>query len=316
MTRSDQDSTFSVVVPTYNRATLVRRAVESVLEQSVPPREIIVVDDGSTDDTREVLESFGERIRYVRQDNAGCSAARNRGVRESDAEWIAFLDSDDTWAPEHLASMAQAIDVTSGSAELYFADSAFPSAQGEREATLWGLSEFSIDGSCELVKDGAPWVMRARQPMKLQCSVFRRELYERIGGLDEALLTREDTHFFLRAGLGNALCAVQGGGVAIGIEDLSANRLTLAYPPGDPVYLAASVRLYRDVLRHAEITRSADRAELRRRLTAARLRLARRELSQFGTCGRGLARAMLAVVTSPGAAAGMIARHLAKRLLP
>lgn len=315
MMTSNLESSFSVVLPTYNRATLVCRAVESVLAQTVPPREIIVVDDGSTDDTAEALAAFGDAIRYVRQENSGCSAARNRGVAESAAEWIAFLDSDDTWTPAHLESMTEAIVSTSGRADLYFADSVFPLEEGRPRKTLWSLSDFEIDGSCEVVDDGAPWVMRPRQPMKLQCSVFRRSLFETIGGLDEALLTREDTHFFLRAGLGHSLCAVKDGGVSIGVDDLPENRLTLAYPPGDPVYLAATVRLYRDVLRRAKIARSEDRSELRRRLTAARLRLARREMRSLRKFARGCARATFACASGPAETMRMIGRRAA-RFLP
>jgi len=93
----------SVVIPTYNRAQYVTEAVESVLAQTYTDYEIIVVDDGSTDDTHEVLQSYMSHIRYIFQENAGASAARNRGISEAKAEWIAFLDSDDVWLPQKLA---------------------------------------------------------------------------------------------------------------------------------------------------------------------------------------------------------------------
>jgi glycosyltransferase involved in cell wall biosynthesis len=88
---------YSVVIPTYNRAHCVGEAIESVLAQALPPHEIIVVDDGSTDDTPRVLAVFGDRIRVIRQENAGVSAARNAGIAAATGEWIAFLDSDDVW---------------------------------------------------------------------------------------------------------------------------------------------------------------------------------------------------------------------------
>lgn len=95
----------SVVIPTYNRARLLRRAIQSVLAQTFTDFEILIVDDGSTDDTPAVVEGFDDaRIRYLPQpENAGVSAARNRGLREARGAFIAFLDSDDTWYPHKLA---------------------------------------------------------------------------------------------------------------------------------------------------------------------------------------------------------------------
>ena len=95
-------SAVSVVIPTYNRAQLARESVESVLEQTVQPDEIIVVDDGSTDDTRETLARFGDRISLLHQANRGKSAARNAGIAAARGDWIAFLDSDDLWHPRRM----------------------------------------------------------------------------------------------------------------------------------------------------------------------------------------------------------------------
>lgn len=87
----------SVIIPTYNRAALCKRAVESVLAQTYSRVEAIVVDDGSTDDTRKVISGIDERVKYIWQENAGISAARNLGLLRSNGEYIAFLDSDDAW---------------------------------------------------------------------------------------------------------------------------------------------------------------------------------------------------------------------------
>ncbi|MGE4048347.1 MAG: glycosyltransferase, partial [Acetobacteraceae bacterium] len=98
-----QEFRVSVIIPTYNRAGLVERAVRSALEQIYPPSEIIVVDDGSRDDTQGSLKPFLDRMRYIRQDNQGVSGARNRGLAEATGNLIAFLDSDDVWEPWKLA---------------------------------------------------------------------------------------------------------------------------------------------------------------------------------------------------------------------
>lgn len=104
--KSEKIPTVSVVIPTYNRAHLVGRAIQSVLNQTYQDFEIIVVDDGSTDNTEEVVKSFNDpRIRYIRHDqNRGGSAARNTGIKMARGEYIAFQDSDDEWLPEKLES--------------------------------------------------------------------------------------------------------------------------------------------------------------------------------------------------------------------
>jgi glycosyltransferase involved in cell wall biosynthesis len=94
--------TISVIIPTYNYARYLRDAIDSVLAQTVAPLEIIVVDDGSTDDTPQVLAAYGEKIRAIHQSNLGVAAARNTGLAAARGECIAFLDSDDLWLPRKL----------------------------------------------------------------------------------------------------------------------------------------------------------------------------------------------------------------------
>ena len=93
----------SVIIPSYNCGEFVCQAVDSALAQTYPRIEVIVIDDGSTDDTRERLLPYGERIRYIYQQNRGLSAARNTGIREARGEWIALLDADDVWHPQKTA---------------------------------------------------------------------------------------------------------------------------------------------------------------------------------------------------------------------
>ena len=93
----------SVILPVYNRAIPVARAINSVLAQTYPRLELIVVDDGSTDGTRTVVRKFGSRLKLIAQDHAGVYAARNNGLRHACGDLMAFIDSDDTWFPEKLA---------------------------------------------------------------------------------------------------------------------------------------------------------------------------------------------------------------------
>src|SRR6266496_3667581 len=94
--------TVSVVIPTYNRACWLGDAICSVLQQSHPALEILVVDDGSTDHTKELCAQFGSRVRHIPQEHAGAAVARNRGLQEVRGEYVAFLDSDDLWEPRKL----------------------------------------------------------------------------------------------------------------------------------------------------------------------------------------------------------------------
>ena len=93
------EATIAVVIPTYQRAQVVERAIASVRRQSRPADEIVVVDDGSTDGTAERLRESFPDVTVLTQENLGVSAARNHGIRKSVSDWIAFLDSDDEWAP-------------------------------------------------------------------------------------------------------------------------------------------------------------------------------------------------------------------------
>lgn len=95
--------TVSVILPTYNRCRLLKRAVDSVLDQTCRDFELIVVDDGSSDDTPALLARYGDRLRAIRQPNRGVSAARNAGIRQAAGKLIALLDSDDYWLPQKLA---------------------------------------------------------------------------------------------------------------------------------------------------------------------------------------------------------------------
>lgn len=98
------------MIPAFNVEDCITDAVDSVLAQRRPPDEVIVVDDGSTDETARRIERYGSAVRYLRQDNAGPSAARNHGITAAAGEWIAFLDSDDVWLPEKLAAELDIID--------------------------------------------------------------------------------------------------------------------------------------------------------------------------------------------------------------
>jgi glycosyltransferase involved in cell wall biosynthesis len=100
----------SVIIPTYNRAALLAAAVESVRQQGCSPVEIIIVDDGSSDDTARLVRSLGANLRYVYQTNQGPAAARNRGLALAEGDFLAFLDTDDAWPGGRLHSMLRHLE--------------------------------------------------------------------------------------------------------------------------------------------------------------------------------------------------------------
>lgn len=262
----------SVVIPTHDRASLVTRAIESVLAQTAPAREIVVVDDGSTDDTRQRVASFGDRVRYLHQANRGVSSARNLGVRVAAGRWIAFLDSDDCWAPTHLANIGYAIEATAGAASLYFDDRVPMGADGS--PSHWDVCGFRPRAPYELAPDSTRWLLLPTQPMTMSSSVVARRAYRDVGGLDERLLSREDTHLFFRLGLGSPVCAVAGHGTHAN-TDTTVSRLTLVHGAETAGHWEATIVLYRDVLDHAAGVSDQASRELRARLADGHIRMAR-----------------------------------------
>lgn len=214
----------SVVIPTYNRAHLVTRAVTSALNQSRPPAEVIVVDDGSQDNTREQLAAFGQQIRYIHQPNQGAAVARDRGIQAASSNWIAFLDSDDYWERPYLQQMARVMQVTSERAHLYFADAKVPPSYNAD--SFWAFRDFAVEGEYEFREDATDWVLMPGQPMSMIVSIINRDAYFACGGFWAEMHNREDTHLFLKLGLGQPICAVACLGATIGEDDLPENRLT------------------------------------------------------------------------------------------
>ena len=119
MIKSDRSPRVSVIIPTYNRATLIGDPIESVLKQTYTDWELIVLDDGSTDDTAQVVAQYGDRVRYVYQENAGETAARNAGFAHARGELISFLDSDDCMLPHNLDTLVHLLDEQSDAGIAY-----------------------------------------------------------------------------------------------------------------------------------------------------------------------------------------------------
>lgn len=269
---------FSVVIPAYNRESTICRAIESVLAQEYNSSEIIVVDDGSRDNTRKVVESYSGRVRYIYQENRGVAAARNRGVDEAKYEWIAFLDSDDYWLPHHLKRIGKAIIVTGGKASLYFSDCLLSSAGGE---TLhWELCGFKILEELEVRDDPSEWGMMQRQPFLTPSCVIRRRSYLGVGGIPQRMVTREDTLLFHKLCFTGPACAVSGVGAVILIDSIRNNRLTVALNSSTATYWECTILLYKELLRYSAKMRYEHRNQIIEELIDSYLNLARKLLKK------------------------------------
>lgn len=260
---------FTAVIPTYNRAHLIERAIESVLNQSVPPEQVVVVDDGSADDTRAVVSQFKDQVTYIFQENAGSAVARHTGILAAESDWIALLDSDDVWLPHHLERMADVIYKTNGQANFYFADTIQPDA-----GSFWRARHFKIDGAYELKSDATDWVLPRLQPMLLQASVFNRQAYLASGGFLSPLRFRDDTHLYLKLGLNGAACAVAGYGTKMTADDDPDNRLTLTHNKKKVQGHQMQVIMFQDLLQTMSVSPQV-RDVLKNRLASAHFSLSK-----------------------------------------
>lgn len=184
---------FSVVIPTYNRRAYLAECLASVFGQSAPPHEIIVVDDGSTDGTREYLESLGTRVRSVVSKNGGPGAARNIGAALAQGDYLAFLDSDDIWFPWTLATFASLIQ-KHGNPSLLFA----------RYLDFYQRSELDAVSFHEPAGQAFDVFLSAHRSgysAGAGMMVIARSVFERSGGFLDDRLNAEDHDLALRLGL-------------------------------------------------------------------------------------------------------------------
>ena len=217
----------SVVIPTYNHALFLREAVDSVLAQTVAPVEIIVVDDGSSDETPAILASYGDRIRVIRQENGGVAVARNTGIVAARGELLAFLDSDDVWLPRKLELQLQLFDRDPDLGLVHSAVEDFD------ESGALGVS-IGLEG----------WV--AADLLRLDRLVVRapgssvvvpKRVAEEVGGYDRRLPPSEDWDFCYRVALRYRFGCVSeplvryrlhGGGIHMNIAGME-NGMLLAF---------------------------------------------------------------------------------------
>ncbi len=176
----------SVIIPTYNRAWILEEAIRSVTKQTCRDFELIVVDDGSTDNTMNIVDKYPE-IRVLRQENKGVSAARNAGVKISKGKYLAFLDSDDLWLPKKLEKQV-----------IFFKQN--PSAQICQTEEIWIRNGIRINPRKKHKKSSGMIFDRCLELCLISPSavMMTRELFDETGGFDESLPACEDYDLWLR----------------------------------------------------------------------------------------------------------------------
>jgi|GEM_PF-176230 len=177
----------SVIIPTYNRAELVVRAISSVLAQTVPIHQVIVIDDGSTDATLDLVKTYADRIDIISlEENVGVSAARNRGLLSATGDWIAFLDSDDLWLPQKIEKQLSLV-----------ANQSFAVVHCDE---LWIRDGKQLDQLSKHQKAGGDQFKRCleRCIISPSAALVHRHVFESIGLFDEQLLACEDYDFWIR----------------------------------------------------------------------------------------------------------------------
>jgi glycosyltransferase involved in cell wall biosynthesis len=199
--------TVSVIVPTFNRSKLVVNAIQSVLCQTYQDYEIIVVDDGSTDDTEEALRPYMDRIRYVYQENLGASAAQNKGVQLARGKWISILASDDLWLPTKLEAQLNAVASLGKDFGACFTNCDF---FGNTHVTP---SAFELAGLHEEVPFGPleePFkvILAPHAAIYVQSLLVLRSLVEYPNGFDERIVVSEDTDLLFRLAFKTKFCFV------------------------------------------------------------------------------------------------------------
>lgn len=197
----------SVIIPTFNRKSWLEKAVDSVLCQTFTDFELIVVDDGSTDDTRSLFKTAQTRVSYLYQQNQGVASARNAGIRAAQSQWIAFLDSDDAWLPEKLEKQM----------DFHRENSRFKISQTQE---IWIRNGRRVN-PMNKHKKLSGWIFEPSLPLCLispSSVILAREVFERAGLFDESFTVCEDYEFWLRCtvlyevGLVSEALAVKHGG--------------------------------------------------------------------------------------------------------
>lgn len=206
---TDKICKVSIILPTYNRGDLLPRAVNSVIQQTFSDWEMILWDDGSTDNTKEIVSRFSDnRIKFYFDENRGVSYARNRALEKAGGKYIAFLDSDDEWVNEKLERQVSImetypqIDALFGNfANINLARGGEGDGFAQDARSMAHLSTDHIENGIFLIAAGMPEILALGNFIATDTMMIRREVFDRVGGFNEGLRNSEDFELWWRVGL-------------------------------------------------------------------------------------------------------------------
>ena len=295
------DPLVSVIIPTYNRAALICETLDNVFSQTYRNFELIVVDDGSTDETQSRLRQYGGRIRIVTQANAGPSAARNRGIEVAYGEIIAFQDSDDLWQPTKLERQVALLGKMDTSVPCCLCNAVMRFVN-RKETTSFAISLMRPRHE-EGVWLNVPEVLATRFVLFNQTAAIRREALERVGGFDEDLKYLEDYDLPLRLALEGPWAFIREPLVMWrGGSPGSFYQQALS----DPVVLKeCELKIFERMVARVDdgVQHASFRRHLKRQLRIVRRQLRATELSQTNSPGaRAIGRLLMEVDHYLGAA--------------
>ncbi|MGC8832836.1 MAG: glycosyltransferase family 2 protein [Armatimonadota bacterium] len=249
----------SVVVPAYNRRDVVAEAVQSVLEQTLPPDEVLVVDDGSTDGTADAAEQFGSPVRVIRRHNGGPGAARNTGILSARGDLVAFLDSDDIWKPRCLEVLVNLLEV--GNLDLAFGDvEVVQDGKTVAPSFLMGKAFFPVIRANSNYIPNCFALLLIENFIPTSALVVRRRALIDAGLFDESLRSVEDRDMWIRV--------ARNGRIGGTTEVVAVVRRTAGGASGDDLLASESrIEVLRRYIEDPMLT-SLQRSMVRRALSA------------------------------------------------
>jgi glycosyltransferase involved in cell wall biosynthesis len=194
----------SVIIPTFNRAQFVKKAINSVLNQTFQDVEIVVVDDGSTDNTKDIINSYGEQVRYIYQENKGAASSRNTGIEASKGEYIAFLDSDDYYTAENLQKKLSFLESNSKIGWVYSDWQLIDDKSNYLDKGSLRFNYFNKKLSGEIFEE----LFYKRNFIATDTVVIRRSVLEDIGFFDPTIPSQEEYDLWLRVSARYPVCYI------------------------------------------------------------------------------------------------------------
>lgn len=199
MDNSRKEIRITVVIPAYNVEKYISRCIESALGQSFKPYEILVVDDGSTDNTAKLIKNYDKVVRYVFQENSGSSSARNFGIRQAKGDWIAFLDSDDEWLEDHLLNFVNTVNDFS---DIQWYGAPFKMLDENTRKVLFKVNKHHFKkNNIHTVFEDYMNVFPPKAYLSSPTMIIHKAVFNKVGSFDTSKKTAVDLDMWFRIGL-------------------------------------------------------------------------------------------------------------------